>query len=71
MKDELKAGQLRTVPRGGLEGTVVILLDIQEHARVLTPKNQIWNSIIVFSPSPYWEPGEKIGIRGIDLMKFS
>jgi len=70
MKDEIKAGQLRTVPRGGLEGAVVILLDIQEHARFLTPKNQIWNSIIVFSPSPFWEPGEKIGLRGIDLMNW-
>ena len=70
MKDELKAGQLRTVPRGGLEGAVVILLDIQEHARFLTPKNQIWDSIIVFSPSKYWKPGEKIGLRGVDLMNW-
>jgi len=70
MKDELKAGQLRTVPRGGLEGTVVILLDIQDHARMLTPKNQIWDSIIVFSPSPFWEPGEKIGLRALDLMNW-
>jgi hypothetical protein len=70
MKDELKAGQLRTVARGGLEGTVVILLDIQEHARVLTPKNQIWNSYIVFSPSPHWYPGEGIGLRACDLMNW-
>ena len=71
MKDELKAGQLRTVPRGGLEGTVVILLGVGLNTEHLTPKNQIWNSIIVFSPSPYWEPGEKIGLRGIDLVTFS
>jgi len=70
MKDELKAGQLRTVPRGGLEGTLVVLLDIQDHARVLTPKNQIWDSIIVFSPSPFWKPGEKIGLRAVDLMNW-
>jgi hypothetical protein len=70
MKDELKAGQLITVPRGGLEGTVVILLDVGLNTEHLTPKNQIWNSYIVFSPSAYWGQGERIGLRGCDLMKW-
>jgi hypothetical protein len=70
MKDELKAGQLRTVPRGGLEGTVVILLGVGLNTEHLTAKNRIWNSYIVFSPSEYWSPGEGIGLRGCDLMKW-
>lgn len=70
MKDELKAGQLRTVPRGGLEGTVVILLGVGLNTEHLTPKNQIWNSYIVFSPCANWYPGEGIGLRACDLMNW-
>lgn len=69
MKDVLKAGQLRTVPRGGLEGTTVILLGVGLNTEHLIPMNQIWDSIIIFSPVKYWKPGEKIGLRVCDLVK--
>ena len=69
MKDELKAGQLRTVLRGGLEGSTVILLGVGLGGDNLIVKHQIWNSHIVFSSHESWTAGDRVGLRTCDLVK--
>jgi|TARA_Y100000310_G_C20680475_1_gene815622 hypothetical protein len=72
MRNEFKKGQLIKIPRGGLEGTTVILLDHNSKSPgQVNPKLQIWDVYIVHSPSPFWKPGEKIGIRGWDMVNFN
>jgi len=66
----LKRGQWRAILRGGLEGGMVILLDIGLGTEQLTPKNQIWNCYLVKSPDYLWEVGETVGIRACDLIKW-
>jgi hypothetical protein len=69
MKDELKAGQLRTVLRGGLEGSTVILVELGTGSINLVIKHQIWNSHIVFSSHEAWTAGDRVGLRTCDLVK--
>ena len=69
MKDELKAGQLRTVLRGGLEGSTVILIELGFGSINLVTKHQIWNSYIVFSSHESWTAGDRTGLRTCDLVK--
>jgi len=67
---KLEAGQLIKLPRGGLEGTTVILLNCSEKTHgISNPLHQIWDVYILQSPCSFWEPGERVGIRGCDMVR--
>jgi len=67
---KLEAGQLIKISRGGLEGTTVILLAPSSKTHgISSPTHQIWDVYILHSPCPYWKPGERVGIRGCDMVR--
>jgi len=67
---KLEAGQLIKLPRGGLEGTTVILLNPSSKSHgISNAVHQIWNVYILQSPSSFWSPGERVGIRGCDMVR--
>ena len=67
---KLEAGQLIKLPRGGLEGTTVILLNLSSNTHGIgNLAHQIWDVYILQSPSSFWSPGERVGIRGCDMVR--